>query len=519
MKKNMAATNHDGTPKKRHQADDGMQAHQMAMPWPEDATVWFVCAEAAPYAKVGGLGDVSGELPRALAAAGIPVCLCMPLHGGVSVPESAAYTPLPDVPAWIGHAGVHAWDDGALRVQMYELPRWFGRDRVYSWPDDNERFAAFCLAVARHVGRSARPPRVLHLNDWHTASLAILVASARDAADTASSPLASVRTLLTLHSLQYQGWSGMPLLYLLDSEGRATQEDRLLDPHRFNALRSGILHADAVNTVSPTHAREILRQGEGFGLETLLAHRAKTLPKGLYCGILNRIGNAWDPERDAALPRRFSARTLAARNINRTALRKEMGFAESGNPLAAYVGRLADGKGIHLLADAAEEWLADGMQLVVLGIGEPLLADRMSALAARWPERMVFRPCFDPALARRIYGGADLFLMPSEREACGLSQQIAMRYGCVPVVRCTGGLADTVREGENGFVFHKPVPSALDRAVRRAWNLFRDRSAWRGLMRAAMDSVADWRESAREYADLYHELLSQKGDACMRPHR
>ena len=483
---------------------------------PPHAAVWYVCAEAAPFAKVGGLGDVAGELPRALAGAGVPVTLCLPLHGGITIPDGAESIVLDDLPAWVGSARVHQWENAGLPVALYELPRWFGRERVYSWSDDNERFAAFCMAVARHVGQTAAPPRVLHLNDWHTAPLALIVAAARASGDGKRAPLASVRTLLTLHSLQYQGWGGLPLLFLIDPDGRAAQRDLQLAPDHYNALRSGMLHADAINTVSPTHAREILRPGEGFGLESVLAQRVTEMPRGLYCGILNRIGDDWDPAHDPALSCRFSSRTLAARIGNRKALRTELGLEDTIHPLAAYVGRLADGKGLPLLADAAEAWLSDGMQLIVLGVGDPALEARMAALAARWPERMVFRCAFDAALARRIYGGADLFLMPSEREACGISQQVAMRYGCVPVVRATGGLADTVRDEENGFAFHEPVVTALDRALRRAWKRYRDADAWVATQRAAMGSAVGWRESAQAYAKLYLDLLKQTDAASGR---
>ncbi len=481
--------------------------------WPRDIAVWFICAEAAPFAKVGGLGDVAGELPRMLTSAGVPVTLCLPLHGGVMVPDDAQITELPGLPAWIGPACVHQWERDGLRIAMYALPRWFGRDRIYSWPDDNERFAAFCMAVARHVVLAEIPPGVLHLNDWHTASLALLAASARVSGEQPPTALASARTLLTLHSLQYQGWASLSLLFLLDPDGSAAQRDLQLAPYGYNALRSGMLHADAINTVSPTHAREILRPGEGFGLEQVLAQRVRDLPKGLYRGILNRIGDGWDPEHDPALPCRFGSRTLAGRNGNRIALRRELGLADTDHPMAAYVGRLADGKGLPLLAEAVEAWLAEGLQLIVLGVGDPALEARMAALAVRWPERMVFRCAFDPALARRIYGGADLFLMPSEREACGISQQIAMRYGCIPVVRATGGLADTVRNGVNGFVFHKPAATALDRAVRRAWHRFRDADAWAAMQRAAMSASAGWRTSAQAYIEMYLDLLSSGDDA------
>ncbi len=510
---------------REHKADPVNGSKLEQVHWPAGRRVWFVAAEATPFIKVGGLADVAGELPHALRRLGVEVTLCLPLHGPMSPPESSckmheleikglrerwgmavqpgAY-PLPDgMPCKI-----REWDAEGLSVRTYDLPGLFGREHVYAYPDDSERFAVFCLAVAADAEADPNPPSILHLNDWHTAALAMLVHHAPKTGS--GSGLRDIRTLLSIHSLEYQGRDRPSLVELYGTGPAAMKADGAAFEGGFNALKAGIAWADAIATVSPTYAREILKPGNGFGLDGFLAQRVKALKKGRYAGILNRLGDAWDPAVDAAIPVQYDSRSIGRRKRNKTALQMELGLSDSQGPLAIHIGRLVPGKGPDLLLEGAEAWLAAGMQLAVLGVGEPGLEAQFRRLSSAFPGGMAFRSSFDDALARRMYAGGDLLLMPSRREACGLSQQIAMRYGCLPVVRKTGGLADTVAEGENGFVFSTESGPALDRAVRRALRCYREKTEWLRMIRTAMRCQSGWEGSALEYVRLYLDLLTEE---------
>ena len=493
--------------------------------WPVGRRVWFVAAEATPFIKVGGLADVAGELPHALRRLGVEVTLCLPLHGPMSPPESSCLVrdleitglrdrwnmavrsggfPLPEGVS----CKVREWDFEGLAVRTYDLPGLFGRERVYAYPDDSERFAVFCLAVAADAEADPNPPSILHLNDWHTAALAMLIHHAPKAGS--GSVLQGMHSLLSIHSLEYQGRDRPSLADLYGTGPAAMKAEGAAFEGGFNALKAGIAWADAISTVSPTYAREILKPGNGFGLDAFLAQRVKSMKRGRYAGILNRLGDSWDPASDTAIPARFDTRSIGRRKRNKSALQMEFGLSDSQGPLAIHIGRLVPGKGLDLLLEDAEPWLASGMQLAVLGVGDPELEGQFRRLSAAFPGEMAFRSSFDDALARRMYAGGDLLLMPSRREACGLSQQIAMRYGCLPVVRRTGGLADTVTDGENGFVFTTESGPALDRAVRKAMRCYREKTEWSRMIRSAMRSESGWEGSALEYVRIYLDLLTEE---------
>ncbi len=288
--------------------------------WTQKHPVWYVSVEATPYAKVGGLGDVAGELPLALSAQGAEVVLCLPLHGDLPRSGASITHEIKGLPNWVGPGMVHQYTRSGQTVLFFALPRWFGRAPIYGWTDDNERYAAFCLAVACHAAQTRPVPGLLHLQDWHTASLALLIHAARVSGPRHPlQPLTKTRTLLTIHSLQYQGWHNRGFPYLFDmGEGMEAIAARFQDGYQ--ALRAGILWADALSTVSPTHAGEVLLPGGGFGLETVLQQRVAELPQGFFRGILNRLGPSWDPRSDAALPAPFSVDTLPNRAGNRSAL-------------------------------------------------------------------------------------------------------------------------------------------------------------------------------------------------------
>ncbi|QWK10543.1 MAG: glycogen synthase [Thermoflexus hugenholtzii] len=472
--------------------------------------ILYVIAEAAPFIKVGGLADVGYGLPRALRAMGHDVRVVLPRYR--AIPGSAYdLRPLrPPLPVPLGLAGeirvVEVEVSEATGVPTYFLweEGYFGRDQVYGYPDDPQRFIFFCraaLALLRHLDWQ---PEILHGNDWHTGFLFLWLATV-GRRDRFYRPIA---TVFTIHNMAYQGITGDALLAF---GGISEHVDRLEvePPGHINWLARGIAHADAVNTVSPRYAREILTPEFGFGLEPLLRRRADRL-----VGILNGLDpEAWDPSTDPALAARFDAEALERRVENKRAVQHAFGLpVREEIPLFAFIGRLIEQKGLPLLLEAAEALFARGIQVAVLGTGMPEYEEALAAWPARFPGQAGVRLAHDERLARLLYGGADVFLMPSKFEPCGLGQMIAMRYGALPLVHAVGGLADTVQdidgEAGTGFVFSPFSVEAFLTAVDRALALYADRPAWQAAQRRAMSRDFSWSASARAYEDLYRRALA-----------
>ena len=458
----------------------------------------FAAAEAAPYAKVGGLADVAGSLPQALAALGHDVTVYLPLHSTVDrtrfgIPasgptRSVAYG---KTVARVAYPAIHR--DG-VRVVFVDNARRLARDKVYGAKDDNKRYAFFCRAVFEDV-REAKPD-VVHAHDWHTALLVPLVRRARSLARTA--------TIFTIHNLAYQGRTSAEILKLI---GLPRARLAIEEPGECNPMARGIAYADIVSTVSQQYAKEILTREFGERLDGLLRDRRQHL-----AGIVNGIDtSAFDPATDANIAARYSASDPAAKANDKEALQAEGGLAvDARAPLFGVVGRLVEQKGVDLLTAAAPRLLDGGGQLVVLGSGDPAYEARWKALAERYRGTLWLRLGFDAALAQRIYAGSDLFLMPSRFEPCGLGQLISFRYGTIPVVHAVGGLAETVRDVDadpragNGFTFKRYDVGAFSDAIQRAMNRhLADGAPWRDLVVRVMREDHSWDASARRYIDLY----------------
>jgi starch synthase len=347
-------------------------------------------------------------------------------------------------------------------------------------------------------------PDVIHCNDWHTGFLPLLM---REKSEAVWDEVASV---YTIHNLAYQGEFGLEVLDALDLPHTLFNSEQVEAWGRVNFLKTGCVYADRVNTVSENYANEIQTSEFGCSLEGLMAHLDR---KGRLSGILNGIDtDVFNPETDPDIPVHFSARHLSGKRECRAQLLQEVGLPEIlGAPLFGVVSRLSSQKGMDLMLKAAEAMFSLPVQLVVQGLGDPALAQAFSGLEARYPNSFRFINRFDPPIAQRIYAGCDCFLMPSAFEPCGLGQMIAMRYGTVPVVRSTGGLADTVFEGHNGFVFHQIEPMELLAAVERARFSFQNPDGWRSLMLKGMKTDLTWDNSAKLYSRLYAEAQSSRG--------
>jgi len=471
--------------------------------------ILFLAAEAVPLVKVGGLGDVAGSLPRALRALGHDVRVAipdaMPVERDGFSPVLAARFDVPSAGGPVAATVSELQAGGTLFLLVGGPP--IPRDgRVYGdgIGEDGPKFAFFSRAALEGARALGWKPDLVHAHDSHAAPAAAWLATA----GSHDSFFRDTASLLTIHNLPYMGTGAGTAL---EAYGFPLGGDGLPEWARGAMLPVGIAHADEISTVSPTYASEILTPEFGCGLEGLLRRREDRLS-----GILNGLDlESWDPAADRALPRPFDASDLAARRENKTALRRELSLEGAGDgPLLAIVSRLDHQKGFDIAGPGITRWLESGGQVAALGTGDPAIEAALAGLAAAHPSRFAARFRFDAALARRIYAGSDALLIPSRYEPCGLTQMIAMRYGSVPVVRRTGGLADTVTDARRadgtGFLFEAFDPSALDDALARAFAAFADPSVWEGLMRRGMAKDFSWSRSALEYGALYERALRRR---------
>jgi starch synthase len=473
--------------------------------------VLIVSAEAAPFAKVGGLADVAGALPKALRAQGHDARLVVPLYRMIEDDPRWALQPRLErfdvrmnarwtQPAWFKQT-VH---DG-LPVGFIGTDRWFSQavssESLYQIGGEQHLF--FCAAVLRAMEELDWVPDIIHANDWHTGFLPVLLSEKAGIVwqDTAS--------IFTIHNLAYQGEFGLEALDALELSRNLFNPEGVEAYGRVNFLKAGAVFADRVNTVSETYSEEIQTPEFGARLDGLMRRLAY---EGRLSGIINGIDTeVFNPAVDPDIPFHFSARDLSGKRQGRAALLKELKLPEiEGAPIFGIVSRLSSQKGLDLLVEAAEALFALPIQLVVQGLGEPPIAEALRKLQDRFPQNFRFVERFDAPIAQRIYAGCDGFLMPSAFEPCGLGQMIAMRYGTVPVVRRTGGLADTVLEGQNGFMFDRRDAGEFVAAVGRAVDAFRQPASWKDLILAGMTADHSWGASAAKYADLYQAAVAER---------
>lgn len=480
--------------------------------------ILFVASEVAPFAKTGGLADVTGSLPRELKRLGHDVRIVLPFYKTVAKGDFPVRKIRKSVEVPLGDA-VHK---GLLRqsalddIPVYFLANreYFHRDSLYGtpagdYPDNHQRFAFFCRGVLELLKRLDYRPDVLHCHDWQTALVPFLLKH-----EHAADPFfANMATVLTIHNLAFQGMFPAESLAAMGLDSAFFTIDLLEYYGKVNLLKGGILAADQVNTVSETYCTEILTEEEGCGLAGVLLTR-----RGELSGILNGLDyTEWDPATDREIARNYTASALAGKAANKKALQKMLGFEpDAGIPLIGMVSRLTAQKGFDLVAEILPRLAAEELQLVVLGTGEERYVRQFAELRAQGVKNVLLRAGFDPPLARQIYAGSDMFLMPSHFEPCGLGQLIALRYGAVPVVRKTGGLADTVvdeRDGRepNGFSFAEYSASALWETIGRAAAAYRDAEGWKKIVRRGMNSDFSWKRSAARYEELYQRGLARKG--------
>ena len=482
--------------------------------------VLFLASEMTPFAKVGGLADVVGTLPSALRELGVDARVVMPLYAPIKRRFIERMTLLDERTVRLGwrsqYCALYVMNHEGVPVYFVDNDFYFGHDRVYiEYGFDLERFAFFQRAVLDALGDPMSfLPDVLHCNDWQSAMVPFLLESHYRPAGYHT----GMKTVFTIHNLMYQGLCARELAAdLFDVPAPYLREDGILSGTAANPMKAGIRYADAVTTVSPTYAREILTLEFGEGLDGLLRAR-----KDALSGILNGIdGKDFDPATDTFLAANYGpADVLAGKPACRKALRKELGLKEDASVLAGMVTRLYEQKGVDLLLEVLEAVVSEGIQLAVLGTGDARFESALREAAERHPGRVAFVSAFDEGLAHRIYAGSDLFLMPSRFEPCGLSQMVAMRYGTLPIVRETGGLKDTVVPyneftGEGtGFSFRNAVSTELLAALRYAAEVHRSNpEAFTRLVLSAMSQDYSFRKSAERFVDLYASLLPKPRSA------
>jgi starch synthase len=468
-------------------------------------SVLLIGSEAVPFAKTGGLADVLGALPPALAQHGWDVTLALPRYRGVDAGvllERFSVT----VGGYTRDAAVFETPlgDGA-RAWLVDCPDLFHRDALYGtgnvdYPDNARRFA-FLVRTALELAARRAAPAVVHVHDWQAALAPVYLKTMY-----ASHPvLAGVPTVITIHNLAYQGIFEADWLPRLDLPWDLLAIDRLEYWGKISVLKGGINDADAITTVSRRYAQEIQTPAFGFGFDGILRRRAADL-----VGILNGIDTAqWNPATDPHLPKPFDAADLSGKAAAKAAVLTRYGISAGSDalrrPLVGMISRMVDQKGFDLVAAIADVLPRLDASFVVLGTGEAQYQNMWRRLAAAHPDRIAVRIGFDEELAHLIEGGSDIFLMPSRFEPCGLNQMYSLRYGTVPVVHAVGGLADTVT-AETGFSFEEYAPAALLAALERALSAFADRVRWRALQAAGMAQDHSWHRSAAEYVKIYDRV-------------
>ena len=471
----------------------------------------MVASEVYPFAKTGGLADVLGALPRALAKLGHDVDVVMPRYRGITAGSSIGRMTV-TLGGQSDTVDVSAVIADGVRTVFISHDAYFEREYLYGapsrdYPDNPERFAFLCQAALTWAASAGHGYHIIHAHDWQAGLVPYLNGRTPNGA-------ARPATIFTIHNLAYQGIFDASWLPRLGLGWDAMHVNALEYWNRISFLKAGIVFAGLITTVSPRYAEEIQTPELGFGFDGILRARSADL-----VGILNGIDyDQWDPERDVNLPMPFNASKMAGKGAAKRKLLEAFRLPRTSEtrrrPLVAMISRMVEQKGFDLLDDVLEVLPALAADFVLLGSGEPRFEDRWRDLAARHPGRVGVRIGFDDGLAHLVEGGADIFLMPSRFEPCGLNQMYSLRYGTVPVVHSVGGLYDTVHDVDGqsergtGFTFADYSPVPMLGALGRALVMFENRSAWRRIQKAGMLEDFSWDASAREYVKVYERAVA-----------
>ncbi|HWQ79646.1 MAG TPA: glycogen synthase GlgA [Anaerovoracaceae bacterium] len=471
--------------------------------------ILFISTEAEPFAKSGGLGDVIGSLPRELCRLGTDARVMLPLYKSIRVKHQAELQFIRDFTVTLSwrkqYCGIYRMDYEGVVFYFLDNEQYFARDAYYGYYDDGERFAYYSKAAIEALAYIDFKPDILHCSEWQTALVPVYLKTLfRREPESAR-----LRTVFTIHNIEYQGKFDRGILN--DVLGISEADRGLLEyDEAVNYMKGAVVACDRLTTVSKTYAEEITHPFYGKGLENIIKENRYKLR-----GILNGIDTAlYNPFRDPCIAARYSKNNTGNKQVNKHALQASLGLGTDAEiPIIAMVGRLAEHKGINLVVSVFDKIMEEKVQFVLLGTGDEAYEDFFRRKAAEYRDRVSVTTSFSAELAIRIYAGADLFLMPSVSEPCGLAQMISLRYGTVPIVRETGGLKDSIIPYDpetgtgNGVTFQSVNAQDMMGAVKRAVHLYWDKEHWKILMTNGMNSDFSWKASTKEYLRLYKEIL------------
>jgi starch synthase len=475
--------------------------------------ILFVTSEAHPLIKTGGLADVSGSLPKALIEMGVDVRLIMPNYQAIKTIGEIFYKSTVRVNNINAHILETRLPGTKVLVWLVDCPELFGYpgnpyvdEQGKPWVNNAERFAFFCritVEVAMNRGYLEWTPDIIHCNDWQTGLVPALLSLEKHPRPA---------TIFTIHNMAYQGLFSKETRVLLNLPSRLWSPNGIEFNGMLSFIKGGLAYADRITTVSPTYANEIQTADFGYGVEGLLSYRQKYLT-----GIVNGIDtDHWNPQADTNISACYDASTLHKKKLNKTAMQIKYNLpVDNKIPVFVLISRLVEQKGIDILLECLPEMLTLSLQFLLLGKGDKLLEQQLSQFAKNHSEKMVINLGYDEAIAHQLEAGADIFLMPSRFEPCGLNQLYSQRYGTVPIVTRTGGLADTVvdtlpetlkNKTATGFVFKAPTTGSLMEAIKRALIVYEDSKNWKQLQINGMKKDYSWNRSAKEYLALYEQL-------------
>ncbi len=490
--------------------------------------VALLSSEVAPFSKTGGLADVAGALPKYLQKAGCEISVITPFYKEVAKKRFDIIPTGKTVTVNIRNAIVPAeilsgrLPDSNVPIFFIKQDKYFDRDGLYGTaggdhPDNCERYVFFARAVLEAIKTFGWNVDIVHCNDWQTALVPTYLATTHKN----EAAFADIASLFTIHNLAYQGlfWHFDMELIGLDWSWFDYRYLEFYD--KINLLKGGIVFSALINTVSKRYAGEIQTSEYGCGLEGVLRERCKDL-----FGVINGIDySAWNPATDKLIPANYDINKLGGKAKCKEVLRQKCGLPQSRVPLVGFIGRLAEQKGLDIIAEAIDKIMALDLQMVILGTGDKKYHNLLTGIAKKYPEKLSANITFDNKLAHEIEAGCDMFLMPSRYEPCGLNQLYSLKYGTVPIVRETGGLADTVKNcktsslkvgSATGFSFKAYSGAALLKTIKNALQVFADRKAWKKLMHNGMQEDWSWSRSAMEYMKLYKKAIKKHSAACSR---
>jgi starch synthase len=487
--------------------------------------VWYLSSEVSPFAKTGGLGDVTGAFPKALKSNNQEVRVIMPKYKSINERKYVLreVIRLKDIPVTINdvtrtiNVKSAFLPDSKVQIYFIEIPDFFGRSGLYTdsatgkdFPDNAERFAYFCKGALETLKILSWRPDIIHCNDWQTALVPYYLHTVYKNDEF----LRGIKTIFTIHNFSYQGIFKKNTAPQIEVKPSEIEENGAFEHcGQLNLLKGAINYSDWITTVSDTYAKEISTKKEfGYGLEKVLQKK-----KNRFTGILNGVDyTVWSPATDKLLPYKYSQNDLTGKEQNKQAMLTRVNLSYQENvPVIGMISRLVEQKGYFLLMEAMDQLMMLNFQLIILGTGDKKIEKQIQSYQKKYPDRISLNQAFDEILAHMIEAGSDLFLLPSSYEPCGMNQMYSLKYGTIPIVYSVGGLAETITEYNleentgNGFVFEKYTAKELVRTIKRALKIYKKKEQWQELQLKAMQEDFSWERSSQKYLDIYMTMLDE----------